>query len=440
MARRTKSKTTFTALSKKVAKQYAGKKVKPEYQKEYGKTYSKEEAQEVGNKVAATALIHDKMEVGGSIKNDSIKYALASQNRDGLLVKNDIGGHDVSTEIDFENEDDYKNSIILFDSELEAMKFIEDHDYFALTPVVYTEHDKMGEGGKVEMKTKKTRPTVQYKYGGEISSPRIYVVSLSDYNEGNSYGKWLDLSDYADGETVLEAIYEFLDEVRDEHGGGKREEFAIHDYEGFPSHYYSEHMSKENFDDVYAFIELAKTIPADAIEGYVDYGHSLDDIEEAYEGQYKNEEDFAQQFIADIGMPENPEYYIYVTDMDRRIIAVEQGDSYAEDIKHEDDGEKLIDEAGMDVEKYREETEEKREQMLDKAYEIVSERITKEWEEGLNDPYDFLVNEQGVYSTEDLLKASFIRFDYEKYAQDLLINDYFAIDKGYEQFYVFRRM
>ena len=42
----------FQKLSKSVAKNYEGKRVKPQYQKEYGKVYSKDEAKEVGNKVA----------------------------------------------------------------------------------------------------------------------------------------------------------------------------------------------------------------------------------------------------------------------------------------------------------------------------------------------------------------------------------------------------
>jgi hypothetical protein len=42
----------FERLSKVVAKNYEGKRVKPKYQKEYGKVYSKDEAKEVGTRVA----------------------------------------------------------------------------------------------------------------------------------------------------------------------------------------------------------------------------------------------------------------------------------------------------------------------------------------------------------------------------------------------------
>lgn len=63
-------KIGFEALSKKVASRYAGKNVKPKYQKEYGKTYDKAEAKEVGDKVAAKVyrMQQGKMAMGGKIE------------------------------------------------------------------------------------------------------------------------------------------------------------------------------------------------------------------------------------------------------------------------------------------------------------------------------------------------------------------------------------
>jgi hypothetical protein len=60
----------FEALSKKVASRYAGKNVKPKYQKQYGKTYDKAEAKEVGDKVAAKVyrMQQGKMASGGKIE------------------------------------------------------------------------------------------------------------------------------------------------------------------------------------------------------------------------------------------------------------------------------------------------------------------------------------------------------------------------------------
>jgi hypothetical protein len=58
----------FEKLSNKVARNYEGKRVKPQYQKEYGKVYSKSEAKEVGNKVAGKVKANQKMATGGETK------------------------------------------------------------------------------------------------------------------------------------------------------------------------------------------------------------------------------------------------------------------------------------------------------------------------------------------------------------------------------------
>lgn len=60
--------SNFERLSRVVAKNYEGKRVKPQYQKEYGKVYSKEEAKEVGNKVAGKVKANQKMSTGGATK------------------------------------------------------------------------------------------------------------------------------------------------------------------------------------------------------------------------------------------------------------------------------------------------------------------------------------------------------------------------------------
>jgi hypothetical protein len=60
--------SNFERLSRVVAKNYEGKRVKPQYQKEYGKVYSKSEAKEVGNKVAGKVKANQKMNTGGETK------------------------------------------------------------------------------------------------------------------------------------------------------------------------------------------------------------------------------------------------------------------------------------------------------------------------------------------------------------------------------------
>ena len=69
--------SNFERLSRVVAKNYEGKRVKPQYQKEYGKVYSKAEAKEVGNKVAGKMKMMKKAESG---------TAVPKGNRGGVMV------------------------------------------------------------------------------------------------------------------------------------------------------------------------------------------------------------------------------------------------------------------------------------------------------------------------------------------------------------------
>ena len=94
-------------------------------------------------------------------------------------------------------------------------------------------------------------------------------------------------------------------------------------------------------------------------------------------------------------------------------------DGYVDDIRDEDGGNRVIEEADMDVSEYEEADSDRQEEMLDEAVEIVREKYYDNWYEGLSDPYYFLVDEQGMYSPEDLFNASFIRVDYERLARDL---------------------
>ena len=63
--------SNFERLSRVVAKNYEGKRVKPQYQKEYGKVYSKSEAKEVGNKVAGKMKMMKKAESGAEVKKSN---------------------------------------------------------------------------------------------------------------------------------------------------------------------------------------------------------------------------------------------------------------------------------------------------------------------------------------------------------------------------------
>lgn len=101
-----------------------------------------------------------------------------------------------------------------------------------------------------------------------MNEMRIYVASLSDYNNGRLEGKWLDLSDYSDASELMEAIQEMLDDLTKKYNDGEvREEWAVHDYEGIPSTLASEYMGEQDFQQLYDIAEVAddRGIPVEVL-------------------------------------------------------------------------------------------------------------------------------------------------------------------------------
>jgi antirestriction protein len=268
--------------------------------------------------------------------------------------------------------------------------------------------------------------------GGSVNddTPKIYVADLEAYNNGRLSGVWLDLTDYSDADELMDAINDFLKTT-----GG--EEYAVHDYENLPSSMYSEYMGVRDFEEIYEMMDLAKEndLPLDvAMEIVSQFDRSALD---EFTGVYDSEQDFAEQLVDDIGIQSfnDFQYYLEVSDTDRRLLSQDMADGYVDDIRDEDGGNRLIEEAGLDVEEYEEADSERQDEMLDEAREIVYDEYYNNYFEGLSDPYYFLVEEQGLYDAESFANANFVRVDYEKLA-DALEQDYtFVRHDG--QIYVF---
>lgn len=135
---------------------------------------------------------------------------------------------------------------------------------------------------------------------------RIYVADLQAYNNGTLYGKWID-ADQSE-EEILEEIQEMLKNSPYPNS----EEWAIHDYEGFGNYSISEHESIENVS------QLAQSINehGEAFTLYasdVGFDYALEHFEEAYQGEWDSEEDFAENLIDDLGylneIPEHLQFY-----------------------------------------------------------------------------------------------------------------------------------
>ena len=130
--------------------------------------------------------------------------------------------------------------------------------------------------------------------------PSVYVASLSDYNAGRLHGTWLDPAQ--DLEDVRQAVSEMLRRSRTPGA----EEYAIHDFSGFGRH-----------------VEMGEYTPLDRVHalalGMKEHGMSFaawwsyanptssDEVElrgqfqEDYRGTWGTVEDYAEQYLDDIG-------------------------------------------------------------------------------------------------------------------------------------------
>ncbi|MEN8882703.1 MAG: antirestriction protein ArdA [Flavobacteriaceae bacterium] len=267
-----------------------------------------------------------------------------------------------------------------------------------------------------------------YAKGGMVDAPKIYVADLEAYNNGVLKGEWLDLDDYSDADELMDAIEEVVGE----------NEYAIHDVEGIPSSMYSEYMGREDFEELYEMIELAKDndLPIDVV---IDVVSQYDEnIVDSYNGRYDSMREFAEELADEIGIENfnNPEYYVYMTDLDRRLYAQDMADSYVEDIADEDGGKRIIEEAELDTEEFDEADEDRQEEMIDEAREIVYNSYYDNVYDELDDPYYYFVEEQGIYSKEDFFNSNLVRIDYDALA-DALEQDYVAIDGEDGSVYIF---
>ena len=262
----------------------------------------------------------------------------------------------------------------------------------------------------------------KFMAGGSMETPRIYVADLEAYNSGRLVGEWLDLADYDNADELMDAIQDVLKK-----SGG--EEYAIHDVEYIPRSMYSEYMGQRDFEQLYEMMDLAKQndLPLEVVQDIVSQysANAVDD----FVGKYDSTVDFAEELVDDLGIQSftDFEYYLDISETDRRLLSQDMADSYVDDIKDEDGGNRLIQEANLDVEEYEEADSSTQEEMLENAREIVYDEYYDNFYEGLGDPYYFLVEEQGMYSAEDFANASFVRVDYEKLA-DALEQDYTFIE------------
>lgn len=129
--------------------------------------------------------------------------------------------------------------------------------------------------------------------------PRIYVASLSDYNDGRLHGAWIEAAIEDD------ELYEQVEAMLARSPMPRAEEWAIHDFEGFCG------VQLHEYDTLETIGRIARGIaehgPAfGAFVRLVGTEHAADDdrFEDAFLGHFASMADFARHVADDLGLEE----------------------------------------------------------------------------------------------------------------------------------------
>lgn len=136
--------------------------------------------------------------------------------------------------------------------------------------------------------------------------PAIYVSTYARYTSGNLEGEWVDLDDYPTKD-------EFYDHIKELHAQEYDPEFMFQDTEGVPT----DLVDESHIDDrLWEWLELDDRERRICQVGWEDWNGdaSVEQCLDAYRGEYRNEAEWAEEFMEDTGMlsemPDNLRNYI----------------------------------------------------------------------------------------------------------------------------------
>lgn len=141
-------------------------------------------------------------------------------------------------------------------------------------------------------------------------TPRIYVASLSDYNNGILHGRWIDCIDVDQIQTEIAEMLRssHYPNVEVEHPDTgemvpSAEEWAIHDVEGLP--FKGEHIDLDKIVEYAEAIDDMDESEVEAFDAFIDNGCSnevdVDAFRDAYQGCWDSLADYAENWFEDTG-------------------------------------------------------------------------------------------------------------------------------------------
>lgn len=273
-----------------------------------------------------------------------------------------------------------------------------------------------------------------YKITATVA-PAVYVGTYGKYNEGSIKGKWLKLEDYASYDDFIEAAKELHKDEADP-------ELMFQDYEGFPKRYYGESSLDKDLWDWLALDEDDREMLEIYIDEVNDDKATIEQAKDAFIGKYNSESDWASEFIDDMGglSKDQLSTYLTISETDARLIAQDLVGARVEDLRYElekrENYSEVFDVTRLNKTEYEILKEEQFEtpfqnkltldNIMAKIYKLAEESID-EWEDQqieeiqnsiIKDPVGYFVDEEEMYSIEDLAKTNFMQIDYDAYARD----------------------
>jgi len=243
---------------------------------------------------------------------------------------------------------------------------------------------------------------------------KVYIASLSDYNNGRLEGKWFDLSDYLSASDLMDDINDMLNDLTEKYNDGEvREEWAVHDYEDIPPTLASEYMGEADFEKLLEIRKVAedRNIPVEVLveragdTGSDDYEALAESLVMVVDGS--DELDIVHELEDQMGELGNDFWkdYIFIDDVTERVMYGEDVDRYREDILYEN--------PDMDEEEAERQAEEMADEEADRRRDLstyledmgygdeIPDFVTKDyndaWKYALSYDYDVIHHDGEMY-------------------------------------------
>ena len=136
-----------------------------------------------------------------------------------------------------------------------------------------------------------------------MSDLSIYIADLAAYNAGVLRGAWLDVDGF-DKDDLNASIHDLMSKWG-------CEEWAAHDYDGFP-HQFGEYPSLDSLASYIQAVDQFGKVPINAYLHLFDLS-DLDQFEDRFLGDYESDSDFVWEYLESSGilasMPETLHRY-----------------------------------------------------------------------------------------------------------------------------------